>query len=254
MFFDDFICNVKILTVLKLSWDSSDADAAPRKFHALSFRVTGDACYSYDDNTIQIQAGDVLFVPEDVGYHIKAQKEELYAIHYKLDEKKQSTLEAFHVTDKAKLQRLFSACYEVWSKKEPGYYFKALSIFYNILQLMYASSSNILTDESYLEMKLAIDYLHAHFSDPDCSVLTLCNLANMSDTWFRKLFFKYYGTTPVKYINNLRINYAKELIESGYYKIEQISEKAGFGSSKYFSTVFKQYAGCSPSDYSKTLN
>lgn len=249
MLFDDFICNIKILAVLKLSWDSSDADAAPRKFHALSFRVAGNASYTCAENTVYVHAKDLLFVPENVGYHIKADKEELYVIHFELKEKEQNTLEPFHIADISKIQRLFATCYEVWNKKEPGYYFKALSIFFNILSLIVSSSVENLADESYQQLKPAIDYLHTHFSDTDCSVLTLCRLVNMSDTWFRKLFLKYYGTTPVKYINTLRINYAKELIDSGYYKIEQISEKTGFGSSKYFSTTFKQYAGCSPSDY-----
>lgn len=96
-----------------------------------------------------------------------------------------------------------------------------------------------------------MDYLHGNFTDSDLSVLTLCKIAHLSDTWFRKLFYNCYQITPVKYINNLRISYAKELIESGYYKIEQIAGMAGFDDAKYFSTVFRQHTGLSPADYRK---
>lgn len=251
MLFEDLVCNVKILTVLKLSWDHSDANAAPRKYHAFSFREKGNACYTAGAEQTRVRDGDILFVPENLGYHIKAEHEELYVIHFELTEKKQNCLEVFHVEDCVKAKRLFALCYDVWNQKKPGYYFKCLSIFYNILELMNVSAMDTLMEEDYLKIKPAVNYLHMHFSDSDCSVLKLCSMVQMSDTWFRKLFYKYYGTTPVKYINHLRISHAKELIESGYYKIEQIAEMAGFEDSKYFSTVFKQYTGCSPADYKK---
>lgn len=252
MLFDDFTCNAKILTVLKLNWDYSDADALPRKYHALSFRVKGNASYTYGNNTLSVQNGDILFVPENMGYHIKAQDEELYVIHFELPEKTQNDLEVFHMKDYAKAKNLFETCLEVWNKKEPGYDFKTLSIFYNILTLMTISSLQTQAEETHQKIEPAIKYLHAHFTEPELSVLTLCDLVHLSDTWFRKLFYKCYGTKPTKYINTLRINYAKELLDSGYYSIEKIAEMSGFEDSKYFSTVFRQFTGCSPSKYKKS--
>ncbi len=251
MLFDDFVCNVKILTVLKLSWDHCDADAAPRNFHAISFRTKGSACCTCAANQVELNSGDIMFVPENIGYHIKANNEELYVIHFESKEKVAHKLEKFQFDDYIKIQRLFSSCYDAWIKKDAGYYFKVLSIFYNILEIMLSSTLSLQIDKSYLEIKPAIDYLHIHFCDTDISVKKLCNIVHMSDTWFRKLFFLHYHTTPIKYINQLRISYAKELIESGFYKIEQISGMTGFEDSKYFSTVFKHHTGCSPSIYKK---
>ena len=249
MLLDGFVCNAKILTVLKMTWEQSDADAAPRNFHAFSFRTKGNAHYTFKETELSVHNSDLLFVPENVGYHIKAQNEELYVIHFELPEKVQNHLELFHIEDYTKAQKLFENCYEIWTKKEPGYYFKTLSIFYNILGLISVSLLNTQTDELHQKLKPAMDYLHAHYTDSELSVLTICDAAHISDTWFRKLFFKCYHTTPVKYINDLRISYAKELLESGYYKIEQISGMVGFDDAKYFSTVFKYYTGLSPTDY-----
>jgi len=253
MLLDNFVCHVKILTVLKLNWDSSDADAAPRKFHALSFRTKGNAHYTLGTQEVSVQTGDILFVPENLAYHIKADQEELYVIHFELPEKAQSCLEIFPADDYPKTKKLFAACYDVWNKKEPGYYFKTLSVFYNILERMTVSALNTTTDATHKKLMPAMDYLHGHFTDPDLSVLTLCDLIHVSDTWLRKLFVKCYGTKPAKYINQLRIAYAKELLESGYYKIETIAEMAGFQDAKYFSTVFKHHTGCTPSDYKRTF-
>lgn len=249
MLLDDFICNVKILTVLKLSWDQSNAYAEPRNFHAFSFRINGNAHYTTENTEISVHTGDLLFVPENVGYHINAQNEELYVIHFELPEKKQDHLELFHFNDYAKVKNLFETCYRIWKKKESGYYFKALSIFYNILEFISVSTLSVETDSIDEKIKPAMDYLHSHYTDPDLSILTLCDVAHISDTWFRKLFVKCHGNTPVKYINTLRINYAKELLESGYYKVEEVAIMVGFEDTKYFSTIFRQYTGVSPSQF-----
>ena len=106
-------------------------------------------------------------------------------------------------------------------------------------------------EESKLQKKLkpAMDYLHTNYTDSSLSVLTLCDMAHVSDTWFRKLFMKCYGMKPTTYINTLRIDYAKELLANGYYKIEAVARLSGFENPKYFSTLFKQYTGLSPLQY-----
>lgn len=249
MFLDNYICNAKILTVLKLNWEFSDADATHREHHAISFRVKGNASYTYNNTFLSVQSGDILFVPENLDYHIKAQDEELYVIHFEMPEIKQNDLEVLHITDYTKAKKLFETCLEVWNKKEPGYQLKTLSIFFDILALITISSLQTKTDESHQKIEPAIKYLHTNFTQPELSVLTLCDIVHMSDTWFRKLFFKCYGTKPITYINTLRINYAKELLESGYYTVEETAEMSGFENPKYFSTIFKQFTGCSPSKY-----
>ena len=69
----------------------------------------------------------------------------------------------------------------------------------------------------------------------------------MSDTYFRKLFFQNFKTTPLKYINKLKLEYAKELLCSNYYTIEEVSEKCGFENINYFSTFIKKQTGVPPS-------
>lgn len=253
MFLDNFTCNIKILTVLKLNWNFSDTDAEHRNYHALSFRVKGNASFSYNNTTLSVRSGDILFAPENLEYHINAQDEELYVIHFILPDKKYNNLEVFRIEDYTKAQKLFNACLELWNKKEPGYQIKTMSVFFDILALITISSIQAETDDNHQKIEPAIEYLRTHFTQPELSVLTLCDLVHMSDTWFRKLFFKCYGTKPTKYINTLRINYAKELLESGYYTVEETAEMSGFENPKYFSTIFKQFTGCTPSKYRSSL-
>ena len=74
---------------------------------------------------------------------------------------------------------------------------------------------------------------------------------NVSETYFRKLFFENYQITPLEYINNLRTEYAIELLESGYYNVTEVAEKCGFGNAYYFSTFIKKRTGHSPKKFIK---
>ena len=50
-------------------------------------------------------------------------------------------------------------------------------------------------------------------------------------------------------MRNLRINYAKELINSGEYSIADVSFISGFSDVSYFSREFKKSTGLTPKDY-----
>lgn len=59
------------------------------------------------------------------------------------------------------------------------------------------------------------------------------------------------GEPPANFIRRIRFNKACKLLLEGRYSISEISSKVGFSSPSYFSTSFKKYVGCLPSDYVK---
>lgn len=250
MFFQNLECNLKILTVQKLSWSNYDSHTGPRKYHALAFRVKGNAHIECSGKKYDIYNKDTLFIPHHLGYHITAKDEELYVIHFTCPINGHEEIIHFCTETPTHVQQLFAKCYDVWTKKKNGYYFRTLSIFFNIIAQL-DIVSDISPSNDYPQLKPAIEYLHKHYMDTDISVETLCNRASMSDTWFRKCFLQVYGTTPSKYINQLRIKQACEMIDTGYFSVEQISESVGFSDSKYFSTVFRKHTGYSPSEYKR---
>ena len=103
--------------------------------------------------------------------------------------------------------------------------------------------SRTLPDDKIAE---AEKYMREHFADADIGVDTLAGLCGVSDTYFRRVFAERYGITPLKYINKLRLAYAKELLESGYYSVGEISSMCGFSNINYFSTFIKKELGISP--------
>ena len=59
------------------------------------------------------------------------------------------------------------------------------------------------------------------------------------------------GTTFNRYLNNVRITKAKELIRRGEYRLTDISQMVGYDDQSYFTKVFRRITGLSPGEYGK---
>jgi AraC-like DNA-binding protein len=64
---------------------------------------------------------------------------------------------------------------------------------------------------------------------------------------FRRVFRQSTGLPPRQYLLNLKINMAKQLMEDQGLKLSAVARKAGFEDPYYFSRLFKQKTGISPS-------
>ncbi|WP_368658913.1 helix-turn-helix domain-containing protein [Metabacillus halosaccharovorans] len=71
----------------------------------------------------------------------------------------------------------------------------------------------------------------------------------MSPTYFSNYFKAQTGETILDYITKCRLEKAKELLETTDTKVYDISSKLGYQDTKYFSRLFKQWYGQSPSQY-----
>ena len=74
----------------------------------------------------------------------------------------------------------------------------------------------------------------------------LADKCNLSVSRFKHLFKEETGIPPAEYIIRKKVEKAQELIEKQEQSIKDIAYDLGFSSPAYFSTVFKQYNGYSP--------
>ena len=131
---------------------------------------------------------------------------------------------------------------------------KSMSLFYELLyQVQKAQRATYLSSETRNRLLPAMDYLSTHYPEGPISVPLLAELSGMSEVYFRRLFSQVYGTSPVKYINSLRIARAKELILSGFYSISEVSVLCGFHEPGHFIAEFKKATGMTPSAYRDSL-
>ena len=74
---------------------------------------------------------------------------------------------------------------------------------------------------------------------------------NLSSSVVKKIFREQMGCGVMDYFTRLKIDRAKELIREENYTFTEISERLGFNTSQYFTTVFKRISGMTPTDYAK---
>ena len=73
----------------------------------------------------------------------------------------------------------------------------------------------------------------------------------VSQEYLTRCFFKYTGVTPGKYLNQVRIENAKLLLQHGRHKIQFVSDACGFSNANYFAKVFRDSVGISPREYAR---
>jgi len=97
--------------------------------------------------------------------------------------------------------------------------------------------------------ELMENYLRSNYSSLD-SLKKISDKFGFTNEYLSKIFKKYIGQTPIKYITKIRINEAKLLlINQPDLEIQKVGEFVGYKDAFYFSRVFKSNVGIYPSDY-----
>lgn len=98
----------------------------------------------------------------------------------------------------------------------------------------------------------ARQYISEHATEP----LTLDEVANycyLSKSHFCKIFKNETGETFKSYLNQIRIEMAKNLLETTNLKSYEIAEAIGFDDPSYFNELFKKKWGMTPNRYRKRI-
>jgi len=85
------------------------------------------------------------------------------------------------------------------------------------------------------------------------SVEQFCKEMNYSKAYLSRIFLNACGCTIHDYIINAKVKEAKTLIREHIYNFTQISDMLCFSNPFYFSRVFKQKTGMSPSEYKNSV-
>ncbi len=94
----------------------------------------------------------------------------------------------------------------------------------------------------------ARSYIHSHLSEP-ITVEELATLCNLSKYHFIRLFRRYTGFSPYRYLQINRIDRAKELLISTDLSISGIAAAVGFTGVANFGKVFREITGVTPAVY-----
>jgi transcriptional regulator GlxA family with amidase domain len=85
--------------------------------------------------------------------------------------------------------------------------------------------------------------------DRDCSVAALARLAAMSERHFARCFTEEVGVTPARYVERVRVETARRLLEDTDEGVEAVSAAAGFGTAETMRRTFLRVLRTTPSGY-----
>ena len=92
-----------------------------------------------------------------------------------------------------------------------------------------------------------IDYFEDHYAEK-ISLDQIADNTYLSTVYVSKIFKAETGDTPIRYLINIRLEKAKELLENGWEgSIQEVALEVGYDDAYHFSKLFKKRYGVSPS-------
>lgn len=91
-------------------------------------------------------------------------------------------------------------------------------------------------------------YIENHYAE-DISVEGVASHVNMSKRNFIRRFKQAVQLTPLEYIQRVKIEAAKKLLEQGQRNIQELAYQVGYSDSKTFRGIFKRMTGVTPRNY-----
>ena len=85
------------------------------------------------------------------------------------------------------------------------------------------------------------------------TIADLAGKARLGERTFMRRFKKATGDSPLEYLQRLRIEAARKLLETTTASVEEITVRAGYADISSFRNLFKRYTGISPSAYRKSF-
>lgn len=114
----------------------------------------------------------------------------------------------------------------------------------------YANEMVLLKTEKVIpkNLRLALDYIYDHLNERiKTSDITEC--VGISESQLRRDFQTYLSTTPASFINEKKIEFAKNKLVYSDISYVDLANDLGFASHSHFIKIFKQYTGMTPVEY-----
>ena len=258
MNYDFNITDIRI--ALYVAPGTGEAVHKNRASHGIAINISpasyAEKKYIFSDNkTVSVGQNEIVYMPKGSSYTVSSKNSgNCYAINFDISENVDFEPFSFKLKNAPAFIKEFEKATELWRNRNTSFHMQCKSILYNILSMMQNEyNSKYIARSTANLIAPAIEYIKKNYTNENISVPELSLMCNISEDYFRKIFKNTFGVTPRKYINEMKISYAKELITSGIYTITEAAELSGYTDMSYFSREFKKVFGVCPAEYRKRV-
>jgi len=121
-----------------------------------------------------------------------------------------------------------------------------------IIRIIQTQTTKRFDNEKYLDISSpitpAIDFIKKNIRE-SINLKDLSDKACMSTTSFYRYFKRELGMSPIEFILNEKIKFAKKLLSNPNIQVNEVSYATGFEDCNYFIRLFKKYEGVTPKQY-----
>ena len=232
--------------------DQRSVFSSDLKYNELIFHFSGHITVYFDDLVLEDRPNTIRFLPKgEFSRYEVVRKEygECILIAFSTDRPIAPKAFVRDVAQNEKIGALFKKIFSTWVGKNDGYYFASLSILYKIFAEL--QNENYVPNSHYERIKPALDLIHERFASEELSIPALASACHMGESYFQRLFKEKYGMPPKKYMIQLKVNHACELLRMEQFSVSQVAEMSGFSDVYFFSRQFKNYIGITPTEFIK---
>ena len=226
-----------------------------RKFHGLTLILSGQLKMTLADRTITTFSGDVLLQRAGDAYRLEATEPcgaEYIVISYEVDDAAAllSLLpdRIFSSEHLSRYRHAFENVARVFGSY--GICHKPLlrSLVQEILCNIIRDHYPIILSSEKNPVEHAKQYMEQYFNR-DLTSDHIAAVVGVSPSHLRALFQKSEGISPIRYLNRVRVERAKEMLSSGMFALWEVADACGFQNVYYFNRVFKNHVGVPPGKY-----
>ena len=209
--------------------------------------LSGEGTYIYLNKRLRVEAGDVVFIPENIycysEWRGEPRIEVVYLSCFMHYESASYEPQVLPVGEDVPGELLAIA--DLLPREELMAYSRFYGILGSLLPLM--RPGEVPRNKT---VEGAIEYMTGHFGEqfPMSAVAKHCCV---SESTLYHLFQRELGETPLHFLNSIRINVAIEYLENTKHSVSTVARAVAFPSENHFRRIFREFTGMTPSAYKK---
>ena len=218
------------------------------------YYTQGEGYLQIGEETVSFKAGDIFILPPSVPHSDWANEgfQDIFFTFYRTDLAR-DRYHHFQDNDGQAALHLLNQMFDAYMRNDSNRERIVNLLFELFFQYLYAWD---ITAQSNPYVESIRSAIITHFSDPHFSVAEVIEELHLNANYARDLFVQWVGCTPLQFLAEKRIEYAKQLLHSRYrsnYSIQEIAFLCGYLDPDYFSRVFRKHTGQSPRNWEKAL-
>lgn len=221
----------------------------------ITYVIAGKSIYTIGNQEYTVKKGDLLCIPSGTyraATPIPEDLMECYSTNFLLRDQFGQDVSLpipiiSHIGIIPKLVSRFHEIHDEWLQRDFGYMMKIRGIqcliLHQLLNLLLNENHSLQQDP---RIKSSLRHLSSHYAEP-LTIEYMAELFHLHPVYYGSLFHKSTGMTFKQYLTSIRLNYAENMLKSGEYTVSEAAIQCGFSDIFYFSKLFKEKKGISPS-------